>query len=421
MQCYWYEFMARLMNIKANIIKWVKMATFPDKNNPMKNSSALFSIGFRPFFLLASLTSGLLLFAWLMVYAFAIKLPAFGYYPAIIWHGHEMVFGYAMAVVAGFLLTAIRNWTGVPTLSGKGLMLLTSIWIIGRIAPFVIPSAWLIALADGLFLPLLAIFVAIPLLKVKNKRNYFVIGMVVLMASLNILVHLELLHLLNGVAELAIKSAFYVIIALIIVMAGRVFPMFSQNGVPMRYQVVKYAWIEKLAMPSYLLFAISLLFIDNPLLLLITALLAVCIHFIRLKGWYNPQIWQVPLVWILHVGYLFLIIGFVVTALSAYQPQWYFLALHAFSIGVLGIITVGMMARVSIGHTGRDLRNPPKVLKAVFALMILATLFRVFVPLLLQENYRMIMVVSASFWVLAFVLLVWKYFKIWIGPRVDGK
>lgn len=382
--------------------------------------SVLFSIGFRPFFLIATLCSAVLMGLWVFFYAMHEPLSSFDYYSSITWHAHEMIFGYGMAVVAGFLLTAIRNWTRIQTVSGTGLMLLVIAWLFGRIAPFVFNQSWLIALVDMLFLPLLAVFVAIPLVKAGNKRNYFMVGMVVLMSVLNLLVHLDKLEIVQNTATMAYKTAFYIIIALIIVMAGRVFPMFSQNGVPNRYQVVKYPLVEKLAIPSYFAFMISLLFVGSALLTALTAIIAAVIHGFRLKGWYNKQIWQVPLVWVLHVGCLFLIVGLVMTAISQYKPSLYFLALHAFSIGTLGIVTMGMMARVSIGHTGRDLRFPPKLIKPAFLLLVLATLVRVFVPLIVPSAYQLTIIISGSLWVVAFVLFVLGSGKVLVSPRVDG-
>ncbi len=385
----------------------------------MKKPLALFSLGFRPFFFMASVFAALAMLIWFSVYLFSLKLLAFEYYPSTVWHAHEMVFGYSMAVIAGFLLTAIKNWTGIQTANSWHLFLLICVWIVGRVIPFVVDSGCLIALLDSLFLPLLAVYIAIPLVKVGNKRNYFMIALVLVLSSLNILLHLELLGLINNIIDTALKSAFYLIIALIIVMAGRVFPMFSQNGVPNRYQVTKYVWVERLALPSYFAFAIALIFVQIPIVVLITGLFAAAVHLMRLKGWYNPQIWQVPLVWVLHIGYLFLIVGLLMSILGAYKPEYIFLALHAFSIGVLGIVTIGMMARVSIGHTGRDLRNPPKFIKVIFVAMVLAVIIRVFASIWFVEFYRWTIVVSAGLWFVAFALFVWVYAKIWIKPRVD--
>ena len=385
----------------------------------MKFKSDLFSIGFRPFFFLASIYASVAIGLWALVYGLSLQLPVFNYYPMLTWHAHEMIFAYSMAVIAGFLLTAIKNWTGVQTVNGWKLILLVSIWIIARIIPFVIDDSRLIALADLLFLPLLAVFIAIPLLKTNNRRNYFMIVMVLIFAFLNLLIHLELLDYINNVAQLAYKSAFYLIIALILVMAGRVFPMFSQNGVAKRYQVKKYVIIENLALPSYFIFALSVLFVPMKLIVLFACVFACVVHAIRLKGWYNVQIWHTPLVWVLHLGYLFLLVGFVMTALSLYYPVFQNLALHTFSIGTLGVITIGMMARVSIGHTGRNLRSASKVLKIIFLLLFVAVVIRVFMPIFDADSYQMYIVLSASLWSLAFLLFFLKYATIWIKPRVD--
>ena len=386
----------------------------------MKNKTALFSLGFRPFFLLATVFASFAMFAWVTVYLFSVQLSSFSYYPMIIWHSHEMVFAYAMAVVAGFLLTAIRNWTGVQTVNGLGLMLLVVTWIVGRVAPFIINIPWLIAVLDMLFLPVLAVFIAIPLVQVGNRRNYFMIALVLIMAALNLLVHLDVLGVLVNMANLAIKTAFYLIIALIIIMAGRVFPMFSQNGVANKYQVQKYSLIEKLALPSYLFFMLSIVFIGVPELVLLSSLIAAVIHLVRLKGWYNQQIWQVPLVWVLHVGYLFLIIGFIMSAVGVYKPSLYFMALHAFSIGTLGMVTIGMMARVSIGHTGRNLKFPPKIIKPVFLLMVAAVITRSIIPVFVSGIYKWTIIASGIMWSLAFLLFALSYVSIWIKPRVDN-
>lgn len=384
----------------------------------MKHKMALFSLGFRPFFLMATVFSCLLVLAWVAVYGLSIQWSAFNYYPMIIWHAHEMVFGYAMAVVAGFLLTAIRNWTGVATISGNKLMLLVLVWVLGRLMPFVVYSPVLIAICDLLFLPLLAVAIAIPLIKVGNKRNYFMIAFVVLLAVLNLLLHLQLLGIVNNTAVLSYKTAFFIIIALIIVMAGRVFPMFSQNGVIKRYQAKKYPVIEKLIMPSYFAFMLAFLYTQFNGLILALALFAAVVHAVRLIGWYNRQIWQVPLVWVLHVGYGFLVVGLVLCGISEYLPAWYFMALHALSIGTLGIITIGMMSRVSVGHTGRDLRHPPRLVKPMFLLMLAAVVVRSLLPLFIAGIYQTCIIVSGLLWALAFFLFMVSYVPILFKPRV---
>lgn len=387
----------------------------------MNNTNAFFSLGFRPFFLGATIFSMLALLAWVSVYFFNIQLIAFSYYPATIWHAHEMIFGYSMAVIAGFVLTAVKNWTGIQTVNGTTLSVLFGLWIMARIAPFVIDSGWVIAMVDVLFLPVLAIFIALPLLKAGNKRNYFVVILIVVFALLNMAVHLELLGLYTGVLSLVLKFALYLILALVIIMAGRVLPMFSQNGVEKRYMVTSYPLIEKLALPSYILFMLVMVFIDNSYVILISSIFVSLVHALRLKGWYNSQILRVPLVLVLHLSYLFLIMGFVISAFSAFYPSLYFLALHAFSIGVIGTVTIGMMSRVSIGHTGRNLKKPPKTVKYTFILMALATLTRILVPIIIPSVYLETIIVSGLMWSLAYLLFVFSYMKILMTPRADGK
>jgi uncharacterized protein involved in response to NO len=383
------------------------------------NKTALFSLAFRPFFLLATVFACVLMLGWVWVYLFSSQLSSFSYYPMTVWHAHEMIFAYSMAVVAGFLLTAIKNWTGIQTVNGTKLMLLTVIWVLARIAPFIITVPWLIALIDLLFLPILAVFVAIPLVRAGNRRNYFMIALVLIMAVLNLLLHLDLLGVTSNLAISALGTAFYLLIALIIVMAARVVPMFSQNGVANRYQVNRYVLIEKLAMPSYFIFMLAVVFVRIAPVTMVAGLLVAVIHAIRLKGWYNRQIWQVPLVWVLHVGYLFLIVGFLMTAISAYIPMLHYMALHVFSIGTLGLITVGMMARVSIGHTGRNLRQPPKSISSIFLLLIAAVITRSLLPIFVPQFYHWAIIISGLMWALAFVLFVVAYLQILIKPRVD--
>jgi uncharacterized protein involved in response to NO len=387
----------------------------------MKILNAFFTLGFRPFFLGTSLFSVLAMLAWISVYLFNIQLTVFSYYPPTIWHAHEMIFGYSMAVIAGFVLTAVKNWTGIQTANGYKLVTLFGLWIMGRIVPFVFESGWIIAIVDVLFLPVLAIFIALPLLKVDNKRNYFVVFLIMIFSLLNMTVHLELLGLYTGIMSLVLKFALYLILALVIIMAGRVLPMFSQNGVEKRYVVTSYPLVEKLALPSYVLFMLVMVFIDNSYAILVSSVFVALIHALRLKGWYNPQILRVPLVWVLHLSYLFLIIGFVISAFYAFHPSLYFLALHAFSLGVIGSVTIGMMSRVSIGHTGRNLKKPPKTLKYIFIFMALATLIRVLVPIIMPSVYLETIIVSGAMWSLAYLLFIFSYAKILMSPRVDEK
>ena len=383
----------------------------------------LFALGFRSLFLMAGLGGFGLMFAWLLFQHHAVIFTGLRYYTPNLWHAHEMVFGYTMAVIGGFLLTAIGNWTRRPTSTPVTLAVLTFIWLLGRVVAFIpdIPY-WLIALVDVLYLLMLAVMIAIPLIQAGNKRNYFMIGLVSLFAVINVTVHYAILTGEYAWARALTNFVFYWVLLLIVIMAGRVFPMFSQNGVPERYVAKRYKSIELLIPPVMIawIFALSLLPEITWLWGSLTVM-NILLHSVRLFGWYNRQIWLKPLVWVLHVGYGMLILGFVALLLTLFKPGFYYLALHILTIGCLGIITVGMMTRVSYGHSGRNLHQPSKVLTPVFMLLVLAVTIRSILPMLGLVSHFNGMLISGGLWALAFLLLTIRYLPVWFKPRIDGQ
>ncbi len=383
----------------------------------------VFALGFRSLFLLAGVAGFGLILAWLLYQHHGIIFSGLAYYTPNLWHAHEMVFGYTMAVIGGFLLTAIGNWTGRPTSTPLTLAVLSFVWLMGRLVSFLpgLPS-WSVAFVDSLYLPMLAVMMAIPLIKAGNKRNYFMIGLVSLFAVINISVHIAILSGDYAWARALTNFVFYWILLLIIIMAGRVFPMFSQNGVAERYVAKRFKVIE-LAIPPVMIAWILALSIVPQITWLWAGLtvINIVIHSVRLFGWYNNQIWRKPLVWVLHVGYAMLIIGFMAMFLTVWQPGFYYLALHILTIGCLGMITVGMMTRVSYGHSGRNLHQPPKVLTPIFMLLVLAVLVRSFLPMLGVLSHFNGMLISGALWALAFLLFVIRYLPVWFKPRVDGR
>ncbi|MCX7545052.1 NnrS family protein [Marinicella gelatinilytica] len=383
----------------------------------------LFALGFRSLFLLAGLGGFALILAWLLYQHHGVMFAGLSYYTPNLWHAHEMVFGYTMAVIGGFLLTAIVNWTRRPTSTPLTLALLSFIWIMGRLVAF-IPSipGWLVAFVDSLYLIMLAVMIAIPLIQAGNKRNYFMIGLVSLFAIINITVHGAILSGEYGWARSLTNFVFYWVLLLIVVMAGRVFPMFSQNGVPERYVAKRYANIELMIPPMMIAWILTLSLAPQMTWLWGGfTLINMVLHGIRLYGWYNHQIWLKPLVWVLHIGYLMLIIGFGLMFAMIFKPGFYYLALHVLTIGCLGIITVGMMTRVSYGHSGRNLHNPPKLLGPIFGLLVLSVIVRSILPLLGVLSHFNGMLISGGLWVLAFLLFVIRYIPVWFKPREDGQ
>jgi uncharacterized protein involved in response to NO len=377
---------------------------------------ALFALGFRPFFLAAGLYAILLMVLWLLVLQDRLD---FGVLSPFVWHGHEMLFGFTVAVIAGFLLTAAQNWTGIRTPSGTPLFLLFLLWLAGRLS-FLVPGlpAEGVALIDLAFLPVLALVLAWPILKAKQLHNYPFPIMLLALAAANALVHLEALGQADT-ASLGLHLATYVVVAMMVVMGGRVIPSFTDNKLNTRAR--RWKAIEILVPVATLGALIAALIAPYSLVTAMLATVATAVHAIRLAGWYTVKFWSVPLLWILHLGYAWIVLGFALMALSAAGVAAAAVsALHAFTAGGIGVLTLGMMARVSLGHTGRLLESAPVMTRAFVAINF-AALLRVALPLIFPGVYAQSMVASGLAWVAAFGLFVVVYAPMLLRPRVDGK
>jgi uncharacterized protein involved in response to NO len=379
----------------------------------------LFNLGFRAFFALAGLSALLLIVLWNAMFKGSLHLS--NYFAPNEWHAHEMLLGYSVAVMAGFLLTAVKNWTGQPTATGDKLAGLCLLWLYGRILPFyagLLPDA-LIALVDFAFLPVLAYYISQPIIKTKNYRSLVFIGILLLLALGNGLIHADKLGLMENSAATGLQLVIATIILLILVIAGRVFPFFTERGLT-GVLIIKKPLLEGLAIGSAaLVFALQLAQVSGALLA-IAALAAGVINIARVACWYNGKIWYVPLLWVLYVGYGWLILGFLFTALSAYAVVSASSALHAFTLGGIGVLTLGMMARVSLGHTGRVLKASNAIALA-FVLLNLAAVFRVLLPMALPDWYNSLVYLATLSWLAAFALFVFVYAPLLTTARVDGQ
>ena len=378
---------------------------------------APFALGFRPFFLLAGLAAVVLLAVWGWAYVGGHMLA--NYYGFIGWHSHEMVFGYSSAVIAGFLLTAARNWTGIQTLRGVSLALLALLWLLGRLLPFV-PSLppLLVAVVDLIFLPLFAVALLVPLVRARQYKSLLFVVVALVMSVANLLVHLEILGVLRGGVHAGTYLAVDFVLLAIVVMGGRVIPFFTERGLPPGFVHREWVLVERLAPASVVLLALAEAFWPQPSLLAVVAAVAALMNGWRLYGWYTRGIWRVSLLWVLHLGYAWLVVGFALKALAALGLFAPLQALHALTIGAIGGMTLGMMARVALGHTGRNLVAAP-VIGWAFALVNAATLVRVFLPLLMP--YTQTVAIAATLWVAAFALFSWRYVPILLRARVDGQ
>lgn len=396
------------------------MALIPIKDltqRPPPTGWAPFALGFRPFFLAAGIYAVLMMALWLLVLRGGLDV---GEMSPLVWHGHEMLFGFTVAVIAGFLLTAAQNWTGIRTPSGAALAALFLLWLAGRVS-FMVPGLrpCLVATIDLAFLPVLALVLAWPILKAKQLHNFPFPLMLLALAAANVLVHGEVLGWTTGSASLGLHLAVYVVVTMIVVMGGRVIPSFTDNKLRTRARRWKLIeWLVPVATIGALLAA--LMAPDSPVTALLAAL-ASGVHFIRLAGWYTPKYWSVPLLWILHLGYAWIALGFALLALSAAGfAATAVSSLHAFTTGGIGVLTLGMMARVSLGHSGRML-EPAPVMTRAFVAINLAALIRVALPLLFPGVYMQIMAAAGAMWIAAFGLFAVVYTPMLLRPRVDGK
>ena len=386
------------------------------QQRPPLTGWALFALGFRPFFLSAGIYAVLMMALWLAVLRGSLDI---GSLPPPVWHGHEMLFGFAVAVIAGFLLTAAQNWTGIRTPSGSPLAALFALWLAGR-ASFLIPGLppLMVAVIDVAFLPVLALTLAWPVMKARQLHNYPFPIMLLALTAANALVHADALGWADS-DRLGLHLAAYVIVVMITVMGGRVIPSFTDNK--LRTRARKWKAVEILVPASTLAALVAALIAPVSPLTAGLAALAAAVHFMRLGGWYTGKFWSVPLLWILHLGYAWIALGFTLLALSAAgMTAAAGSALHAFTAGGIGALTLGMMARVALGHTGRML-EPEPLMTWAFVAVNLAALIRVAVPLLAPSFYATGMAASGLLWIAAFGLFAALYTPMLLRPRVDGK
>lgn len=392
--------------------------------NDINNSGtdfALFNLGFRPFFWGAILYSIVVMLVWMMVYGFNLSLPMTSL-SSFQWHAHEMIYGYTMAVIAGFLLTAVKNWTGIQTINGIALAVMFSFWLIARIL-FLFGSTYIIIVGffDLLFIVFLSSAVAYPVIKAKNWKQLGILSKLILLAVGNACFYMGNTGILEQGMYWGIYGGLYLTLGLILTIGGRVIPFFIERGVGYPVQIANSKWITIMGLLIFIVFFVSELFLTNEKISGIAAIALFLLYSIRLQGWYTSGIWKKPLLWSLYLAMLFINIGFLLFALSMFIDISKFLAIHAFAYGGIGVITVGMMARVALGHTGRNINEPPKTIKYSLLLLLVGVVVRVLLPIIFPGLYLHWIIISQALWILAFTLFLISYTPILFKPRVDGQ
>lgn len=387
------------------------------------HSGALFGLAFRPFFLAAALFSLLLMLTWLALFSGWLSFAPYG--GATFWHSHEMLFGFVGAVLAGFLLTAVQNWTGIRAAHGKPLLMLLLIWLAGRLlmAFPLLPASFILAV-DLMFLPLAALFVFVPLLARQQTRNYFAVLALFLLMLCNGISHYGVITDSPALQQQAFFCATLLITLMMAIIGGRIIPMFTSNTTQIAPRP-RQNWLDNAGLAAlWSIFALTLIGLDwqapDWLFSLLFALAAILLA-IRSSRWRFFSTLAYPLLWSLHIGYWWLIAG-----LAAFAAHYagldlsYNTALHCLTAGAMGMLILSMMSRVALGHTARPIEASPLV-TASLLLVLLAALVRVLGANLPLENNLFALQLSGGLWSLAFLLFFISYLPILSKPRRDGQ
>ena len=377
--------------------------------------------GFRPFFLGATIVAVLSMILWMAVYVFHAPVEVSGI-SMFQWHAHEMIFGYAVAVIAGFLLTATPNWTGEKTVTGTGLGLLFAIWILARVL-MLCGTRFLLyaAIADLLFMLGLGIAVARPILKVRQKRQAPVLLIIGLLTAANLAFYLGASGHLDRGAYLGVHGGLYLILGMVLFMGRRVIPFFTQKGVGYPVELTNARWNDISTFILYPGFLLSELFFQFHLAGALFAAGLFILNSLRVNDWHTLGIWQKPLLWGLFAAFIMINLGFLLRALMPVTAIPDYLPIHAFAVGGIGIVTISMMARVTIGHTGRNVHQAPPIMALLLILMVLTATVRIFLPLLDPGHYRLWIAASGFMWIMSFSLFAAVFIPLLVKPRVDGK
>ena len=391
------------------------MLNISDPNQVTQYRTAISHLGFRPFFLGGLAISIILMVLWMGLYRAYWTLPLSGL-PITIWHGHEMIYGYSTAIVTGFLLTAIRNWTGVQTIHKWPLLVLAGCWLVARLIPILNLPIELMALFDLLFNLAAVVAMTIPIVKARQWQQISILVKVALIGVGNLLFYL-------GYEQWGLYIGLYMVISLIMVVGRRVIPFFIEKGVGYQVELRNSKWLDLSSLVLFFSFVVvDVFFPEMAVVISALALGLTVVHVIRLWGWWTYGILKRPLLWVLYLGYMFIIAGFVIKALIPFTALSPYFALHTFAIGGVALISVGMLARVSLGHTGRDVFSPFINLTPIFLLLAASAIVRVFLPMISPPAmYPMWVMISQLLWIVTFVSMLWFYAPILIKPRVDGQ
>jgi len=382
-----------------------------------QNDIAISRLGFRPFFFIAGFSGFVFMVLWLFAYQGLLSVENT---TPVDWHAHEMIFGYASAVIIGFLLTASKNWTGVQTLHGKSLLGLALVWVLGRF--FLIADTELLfyhALIDISFLVLATFAITYPIVKSQKWRNLAVVSKVFLLACAHIMYYFGLFDVVANGQKYGLYVGFYLIVSLLLMMSRRLLPLFITKGLGLQRELKNSKVIDLLSLAFFLFFVVSDVFFNTIISNVLAGLLFV-LHAVRAYWWYDKGIWKKPLLWSIYLAYCFLVVGFGLKGVSALVFIMPNLDIHALAFG-LGLMSLSLMARVSLGHTGRSINEPPTGINLAFVLLVISFICRVILPMFFIDHYVNLIFIAQISWSGSFAIFVWLYTPMLFSSRIDGK
>ena len=386
---------------------------------------ASLAYGFRPFFLFAGLDAIFNMGLWLAAFLHPAIWPADAI-PAMFWHGHEMLFGFVAAAIGGFLLTAVPGWTGLKRIEGGKLGVLVAIWLSGRLAmlPIFAAAPTVTAAVDLLYFPALAAMLAPSLIRTRKLRNMPFLVLLALLFAANLVFHLGRAGIVNGGEMIGLGVTVDIVLILIVVIGGRIIPPFTRSGLArlgIAVEIAPREWLDIAAVASIVAVLGGDLIAPQSAWNGVLALLAAILQAARLAQWQGYRAFRDPLVWVLHVGYAWLVIGLALKGLwllaaVPFAEKW----LHALTVGAFATMILAVMTRASLGHTGRALIAQAPIAGA-YLLISLAAAIRVCGPTLAPANYDAVIMLAAACWIGAFAIFLLIYTPILMRPRADGK
>jgi len=387
-------------------------------NNNLKAAPFL-EMGFRPFFMGAALFAIVSMTLWSAIYLFGLPVTMESI-TMFEWHAHEMLYGYAFAVIAGFLLTSVRTWTKLPTAHGRSLLFLFLLWLMARILLFFGTSyIQLAAIFDITFACVLSLILTRCIVKAKQWQQLGIVAIVLLFTACNIIFYSGVFAWLAQGVEWGIYGGLYLVIALILVMGRRVIPFFIERASGGNTQLYHTKWADISSILLFIPFAINALLIGQREVAITCALLLFVVNAIRLIGWYRPIIWQQSLLWSIYLAFWMITLGFLLVAASSFVDDALSLtlAIHTFAVGGIAVITLGLMARVSLGHTGNNVYQPPRMVAYALSAITLCAVVRVTLPYLGLWPYDWIIALSQGLWLMAFLLFIVAFYPILISAK----